>query len=219
MALTPQKKTIASGLSEAEAIDRAKQGDAESLEGLYCLHDQQPEPAPSVAEGTNDRIFLVGFMGAGKTTVGRALAEKLHWQFIDLDEEIVRQEQRTIAEIFRLHGEVYFRRLESATLRLVLKTTPPPLVLAAGGGAYVHPGNAELLRRSGFLAVFLDASVEELRRRCAGGGAERPLARDENQFRQLYEARRSAYMAADVRVHTGGKTPEQVVEEVLGLRP
>jgi shikimate kinase len=61
--------------------------------------------------------------------------------------------------------------------------------------------------------------VEELRRRCAGGGAERPLASDENQFRQLYEARRSAYMAADVRVHTGGKTPEQVVEEVLGLRP
>ena len=78
------------------------------------------------------------------------------------------------------------------------------------------PGEV-VLREYGFNTVFLDAGVEELRRRCAGGGPERPLARDENLFRQLYEARRSAYMAAEIRVDTGGKTPEQVVEEILGF--
>jgi shikimate kinase len=163
------------------------------------------------------RIFLAGYMGAGKTTVGRALAEKLGWQFIDLDEEIVRREQNTIPEIFRLQGEKQFRVLEAEGLRQVLQTTPGPLVLAAGGAAYCHPGNAELLRDSGFFTVFLDAAVEELRRRCAGEGDQRPLFRDANQFRQLYEARRGAYMAADLRIDTGGKTPEQVVENLAAL--
>jgi shikimate kinase len=173
-----------------------------------------------VDEGTIYRTCLVGFMGAGKTTVGRLLAQRLHWRFVDLDDRICRREQREITDIFRDSGETYFRRVESECLRALLEEAAAAgsLVIAVGGGAFVQPGNTALLREHGFNTVFLDAGVEELRRRCASGGPDRPLARDENLFRQLYEARRGAYMAAEVRVDTGGKTPEQVVEEVLVLR-
>jgi shikimate kinase len=187
--------------------------------------DQQPEPAPSVAGGTIDRICFVGFMGAGKTTVGGLVAQRLRCRFVDLDDRICRRERREIADIFRDSGEPYFRRVESECLRALVQETAAaeslglaPLVIAVGGGAFVQPNNAALLREYGFKCVFLDASVEELRRRCASGGPERPLFHDENLFRQLYEARRSGYMAAEMRVDTGGKTPEQVVEEVVGAR-
>ncbi|HEX9120223.1 MAG TPA: shikimate kinase [Terriglobales bacterium] len=172
-----------------------------------------------------ERIVLVGFMGAGKTTVGRLVAQRLHWRFVDLDDRICQRERREIADIFRDSGEPYFRRVESECLRALVQEAAAagslglaPLVIAVGGGAFVQPNNAALLREYGFRCVFLDASVEELRRRCASGGPERPLFHDENLFRQLYEARRSGYMAAEMRVDTGGKTPEQVVEEVLGFR-
>jgi shikimate kinase len=176
-----------------------------------------------------ERIVLVGFMGAGKTTVGKLLAKQLHFIFIDLDDEIAEADGRTIPQIFRESGELGFRVLERLTLHSLITSLDGPerervlswrgkagIVLAIGGGAFVQPDNAALLREHGFNTVFLDASVEELRRRCASGGPDRPLARDENLFRQLYEARRSAYMAAEMRVDTGGKTPEQVVKEVLG---
>ena len=164
-----------------------------------------------------DRVVLVGFMGAGKTTVGKLLAENVDWPFLDLDDEIVKRGKRSIAAIFQKNGEEYFRQCEAATLAAVLETKSSPYVLGVGGGAYVHPGNAELLRRSGVRSVFLDAGVEELRQRCGNPGVERPLARDANLFRQLYEARRSGYMAADLRVDTSGKSPQQVVEQILAL--
>jgi shikimate kinase len=169
---------------------------------------------------TIDRICFVGFMGAGKTTVGRLVAQRLQRRFVDLDDRICQREQREIADIFRDSGEPYFRRLESECLRSLVQEAAAAgsLVIAVGGGAFVQPSNAALLREHGFNTVFLDAGVEELRQRCASGGPDRPLAHDENLFRQLYEARRGAYMAAEMRVDTGGKTPEQVVEEVLGCR-
>lgn len=173
---------------------------------------EREERAKSKSAG---RIVLVGFMGAGKTTVGRLLSQKVRWRFIDLDDEIVRREQRSIAEIFQVHGEQYFRRQESATLSSVLQSTAPPYVLAVGGGAFIYPGNADLLRQPGIRTIFLDAPVEELRQRCAAGGAERPLACDANLFRQLYEARRGSYMTAELRVETGGRTPQQVVEHIV----
>jgi shikimate kinase len=164
-------------------------------------------------------------MGAGKTTVGRLLAQRLQRQFVDLDDRICQREQREIADIFRDSGEAYFRRVESECLRSLVQGAAAAeslgslsLVIAVGGGAFVQSNNAALLREHGFTCVFLDAGVEELLRRCASGGPDRPLARDQNLFRQLYEGRRSAYMAAEMRVDTGGKTPEQVVEEVLSFR-
>jgi shikimate kinase len=153
-------------------------------------------------------------MGAGKTSVGEALAKKLGWQFIDLDEQIQAREGRTIAEIFQQSGEERFRDLESEALQVILRDlTAAPAVVALGGGAILRKANLEAAKRTSAIA-FLDAPVEELRRRCLELGEARPLLGDEYQFRQLYESRRERYMEADVRIETGGKSVEQVAAEV-----
>ncbi len=175
------------------------------------------DPRCAPARGHAARaVFLVGFMGAGKTSVGRALALQLEWRFVDLDSRIEAQAGRTIAEIFRESGESAFRREETAALRTLLDELRQGVaaVVALGGGAFVQAENAALLREFGARVVFLDAPVEELRRRCAHLGGARPLFADENQFRQLYEARRSGYMKAGFRVETAGKTVSQVVAEI-----
>jgi len=159
-------------------------------------------------------IVLVGFMGAGKTTVGRLLADRLRRPFTDLDDLVRARDGRSIPEIFRADGEPYFRQLESECLREILKSTQAR-VLAVGGGAFAEAESAAAVRKAGATVVFLDAEVGELLRRCAAEAGERPLLRDPNQFCQLYESRRQAYMAADVRVETGSLAPSQVAEEIL----
>ncbi len=150
-------------------------------------------------------------MGAGKTSVGRLLARLLSWPFTDLDDVVQAREHCSVAEIFQKAGEAAFRQAEKAALLEVLANlTGGPQVIALGGGAFVQPENAAALRQTGVPVVFLDAPLEELRRRCAQDGDGRPLFRDENQFRQLYETRRHCYMEADLRVETEGATPDQV---------
>lgn len=160
-------------------------------------------------------IILVGFMGAGKTSVGRILAQRLGWDFVDLDDRICAREQRTVPEIFRDSGEEHFRRIESECLRELLGEVSRQTVIALGGGAYVQARNAELIANAGVPVVFLDASPEELFRRCAPHVGERPLLANENQFRQLYASRREGYMKAGVRVDTTALGPEQVADEVV----
>lgn len=156
-------------------------------------------------------------MGAGKTTVGASLAERLHWPFIDLDDVIVARTSRSVPEIFRDEGEARFREHETAALREVIEERLPrrPTVVALGGGAFVQLRNLRLIRAAKQPTVFLDADLPELRNRCAAQMDTRPLFRDENQFRQLYEARRSGYMKADLRVDTTGKRVDEIVNEVL----
>jgi len=156
-------------------------------------------------------------MGAGKTTVGKNLAEHLHWTFIDLDDIIISLTSKSVTEIFRDEGESRFREHETTALRHVIETriATTPTVVALGGGAFVQSRNLELIRLSQHPAVFLDADPEELRTRCAREEGTRPLFRDENQFRQLYEARRSGYMEADLRVDTGRKSIDAIVNEVI----
>ena len=156
-------------------------------------------------------------MGAGKTTVGKRLADRLHWTFIDLDDVVVSLTSKTVPEIFRNEGEPRFRQHETAALRHVLEheVTKGPIVIALGGGAFVQSQNLNLIRNSAHPTIFLDAAPEELRNRCAREGGTRPLFQDENQFRQLYEARRSGYMEADLRVETGGKSIDTIVNEVI----
>jgi shikimate kinase len=156
-------------------------------------------------------------MGAGKTTVGGALATRLNWPFIDLDTIIIEVGGQSVSDIFRDHGEANFRERETAALTRVLDhhLKIGPTVVALGGGAFVQTRNLDLIRASKQPTVFLDADLPELRKRCAAELDTRPLFRDENQFRQLYEARRSGYMKAEIRVDTAGKAVVEIVNEVL----
>jgi shikimate kinase len=168
-------------------------------------------------------VFLVGFMGAGKTTTGRELAHKLGWSFLDLDDLIEERERRKVPRIFAESGETVFRQAESLALAALLGdlASRTPLVVALGGGAFAQPRNSAAVLSSGVPVVFLDASVEELRRRCAPHGDARPLFRDEQRFRSLYDERRTAYLSAAIRVDTTGKFPEQIADELierLGLK-
>jgi shikimate kinase len=179
-------------------------------------------PQPPNTPGASTRaevwaIFLVGFMGAGKTTVGKILAERLGWCFIDLDEAIEAHEERTIAEIFQTSGESEFRRAEVEALRSRIEQldSAHPAVVALGGGAYAQEPNRNLIKGMAQPAVFLDAGADDLMVRCRNDSLERPLMADENHFRQLYERRRPAYMEADVCIQTGGKPPLAVVDEVI----
>lgn len=161
-------------------------------------------------------------MGAGKTSVGRALARHLNWAFEDLDDRIERLERRTVPEIFRESGESEFRRAEHAALRDVLTELEGGAVkvVALGGGAFVQESNAALLGASGVPAVFLDAPVEELWQRClkqAGEtGAERPLLRSIDHFRELYETRRKHYLQASHKIQTEGRAFEEIAAEIAG---
>jgi shikimate kinase len=163
-------------------------------------------------------IFLVGFMGTGKTSVGRVLADHLGWEFIDLDERIEAREGLSVPEIFREHGEPGFREREHSALRALLeeRSEVEPVVVAVGGGAFVQLQNVRLLSVPGRSSVFLDTPVEELWERCsAPGEPERPLRTDPAEFRALHEKRREHYMLAPVRVETAGKSVRQIAQEVI----
>jgi shikimate kinase len=182
------------------------------------MREQQPESAAKT--GHNDlppAIFLVGFMGAGKTSCGHELAMRLGWEFVDLDDRVVAREGRTISDIFRDDGEEAFRAMEARALKEVIDEVLNGTfrVVALGGGAYVQPENAQTICATGFPVIFLDAALEELRRRCDAHGTARPLLQDEERFRQLYESRRGRYLKADIRIDTTAKTVEAVVEEIL----
>jgi len=168
-------------------------------------------PAQSVA--------LTGFMSAGKSTAGRALAWLLRWRFIDLDCEIECREGCSIRDIFVRQGEAAFRGIESKALQSVLEGTPGLTVIALGGGTFVQAANADLLRQYGVPVVFLELPIAQLLRRCQSVSERseqnpRPLAEDEEAFCALYAARLPFYRQADLIVHAAEKTPEQIAVEI-----
>ncbi len=185
-----------------------------------------PRNKPQAGGTGLSAVFLVGFMGAGKSSVGRALGKRLNWIFEDLDDRIEQRQGRSVAEIFSAGGEQEFRRAERAALREVLEelSRGPARIVALGGGAFVQKGNAELLKAARVPSIFLDAPVEELWRRCqeqAGkDGAHRPLLGNKDRFCALYGARHSAYSKASLRVETGRRNVEEIADEIartLGL--
>lgn len=153
-------------------------------------------------------------MGAGKSTVGRILAQKLGWAFYDLDTIIEAREQTTIANIFAQSGEPKFRELERMALTGLLKDLSHHVVIALGGGAFAQLENRKILESHGARTVWLNAPIDELRRRCSESGSQRPLAVDPDRFAQLFESRREAYGLADFHIETGGKTVEEVASEI-----
>ena len=170
-------------------------------------------------------ICLTGFMGSGKSTVGRLLAAQLAWRFADLDSEIERESGLSISQIFTQKGEAVFRDIEYECLARVLGSASEKnarLVLALGGGTFTQPRNAALIRDlgapqrgGGASVIWLDCPAEDLLQRCVLMG-DRPLFRDEASFRKLYEERLPFYRQADYRVESGGE-PMRVVEQILAL--
>lgn len=160
-------------------------------------------------------IYLLGFMGSGKSTVGKLLADALGWPLIDLDTLIEAGQGLTIREIFENSGELFFRQIERAALSEASKAEPA--VIALGGGTFAQPPNVDLIREAGGATVWLDCPPETLRARCAGM-ENRPLFRDAQSFTQLFMDRLPFYRLADFRVSTEGRKPEEVVEQILSLQ-
>lgn len=162
-------------------------------------------------------IYLIGFMGCGKSTVGRALADELGWSFIDLDEEIERTQHSTISDIFDARGEAAFRRIETAALRDRVRNVQSgrPQVVSLGGGAFLADENFELVSNNG-VTVWLDCPLSQIERRIAGQ-THRPLARDPERLRNLFETRRGGYARADYRIEVIDDDIRSAVAQILAL--
>jgi shikimate kinase len=162
---------------------------------------------------TTDKIYLVGFMTAGKTTVARALAARLSWTACDLDEEIEALEHKSVAEIFASRGEAYFRERERQVLHRLL--TLRHTVVATGGGTFIDPLNRATILADG-CSIWLDLSFNAIVARLPSDG-RRPLAASRPEMEALYAARRPCYQLAHFRVETSAKPVEAIVEQVLDL--
>jgi shikimate kinase len=166
------------------------------------------------------RIFLTGFMGCGKTTVGRRLAQRLGVGFVDLDEEIERRAGMTVRQIFEQQGEPVFRQLEAEALRGTLAL--PDVVVALGGGTMAFEANAALIGPNG-LSVWINPAFATISSRIGGRGkADRPLFKDDVQALALYRERLPAYRRADVTMDVApDEGPEEIaarIELLIGNR-
>ncbi len=157
-------------------------------------------------------LYLVGFMGSGKTSVGRRLAELLGWTFLDLDEEIEKCEGKSIPEIFRQQGEGHFRSLEHRELvRACLGTRT---VVALGGGTFCHAKNREIITRTG-LSIWLDAPIGLLLARCGACPDSRPLFAGIDEMTTLLERRLPAYAQAEVRVPVDTLSIDELARRII----
>jgi len=156
-------------------------------------------------------IYLVGFMGAGKTSVGQQLAQQLDARFVDLDERLSVVFGCSIPEIFQHHGEAAFRAAEAEVLKDLCGADE--LVVATGGGAFSSESNRRLIDESGGISVFLDLPWEVLENRLTNDNGGRPVYENAKQGRKLFEERLPGYRCAAVSVAlSGDETPEAVAE-------
>ena len=147
------------------------------------------------------RVFLVGFMCSGKSSVGRVLADKLGWRFIDLDEVIEREERMSIPDIFAKKGEEYFRRLELKTLKRV--SEEEKVVVSTGGGLGANPKAMDMMKEKG-LVVWLKVSFEEFLKRCGEDPSRPMIALGEEKLRDLMRDREKTYARAHVSIDNMG---------------
>ncbi|MDB5052577.1 MAG: shikimate kinase [Bacilli bacterium] len=160
-----------------------------------------------------NNIVLVGFMGTGKSTVGRFLAEKLGWEFIDTDHYIEKQEGASIPELFANRGEMYFREVETGAIRDILSKSNQ--VISTGGGAVLLKENRAYMKQNGFV-IALTASVDTIIQR-VGGDRNRPLLQGNPQevVPMLLEKRKHAYDFADAKISTDKLRVEHIAHRIL----
>jgi shikimate kinase len=157
-----------------------------------------------------DKLYLVGFMGAGKTSVARALGRRIGWRVEDIDERIESRERRTVASIFAQNGESYFRAAERSILQELLPERS--VIVATGGGTFVDPDNRIAMLADGAVA-WLDVPLTRILDRVPPDG-RRPLAGDREQMEQLFARRQVAYGQAHVRIDAS-RPVDEVVERLL----
>jgi shikimate kinase len=158
-------------------------------------------------------VYLLGFMGSGKSTVGRLVAERLVCEFVDLDAAIEAQEGRSVEQIFTEAGEARFREIETALLGQV--SDLPPCVVALGGGAWVDPRNQRIVDQTG-IAVHLEAGLETILERVPADGT-RPLFSTPERVAALYRERLPSYRLAKVGIVTDDLLPDQVADRVVHM--
>jgi shikimate kinase len=162
------------------------------------------------------RIALVGFMGAGKTTVGRALARRLGYRFADSDHAVEAKTGRTVRDVFAEEGEAAFRRLEREAIDTLLREAG--VVIATGGGAFVEPETALLLREKA-IVVHLDCGLQEALRRAEKSGGRPLLDAGPEAVAALFAARKDKYAQAHIEISTTRRAPADVVSEILKSLP
>jgi shikimate kinase len=160
---------------------------------------------------TTDKIYLVGFMASGKSTVARHLAQRMHWHHEDIDDLIEARERQTIAELFAKRGEPYFRAVEKDILKLLLPIRQ--MVVATGGGTFADPENRSTILMDG-TTIWIDLPLAELIPRIPLDG-RRPLAADRAALERLYAARVDTYRLAHLRVNASRGSPGVVAERIL----
>jgi len=158
-----------------------------------------------------DKIYLVGFMAAGKTTLAKALAKRLDWRAVDIDELIEERERQSVADIFARQGEGYFRAVERRAL--LEQIAPRHLVVATGGGTFADVQNRAAINADG-VSVWLDVPLDRLIGRVPADG-RRPLAADRSGFERLYHQRRAAYEQAHVRLDAARASVDALVEQLV----
>lgn len=170
-----------------------------------------------IALASPGRVYLTGFMGSGKTTIGGRLAERRGVPFVDLDVAFEGLAGRTIRDAFESHGEAWFREREAELLRGTADI--PGAVVALGGGTFVFPENAAFVKKNGS-SVFLDVPFEVISERLAGKATDRPLFRSLADARALYEARLPSYRMADWTVSLKeGDSVEAAVDRIEAVLP
>jgi shikimate kinase len=158
------------------------------------------------------KIYLVGFMGSGKTTIGRELAVRIDAPFFDLDELIETAEKSTVKDMFAMHGEPYFRKRERDLLRATKHLESA--VVATGGGTFTFDENIQFIQAEG-LSVYLSAPYALLRAR-VGTKDDRPLFRDDISTHELYANRIRYYRMADLTIEVREEeTPAEIVERLV----
>lgn len=163
-------------------------------------------------KGRRGRVYIVGFMGSGKSSVGSHLARELGYRFVDLDQEIERRRGLAVAEIFEQDGEEEFRRLEALALRET--GSLQDVVVATGGGTLTRWENREFIQRSG-VSVWLDAPLEIMLERCRDG-VRRPLLSTTERMSALLLERLGGYRSADLRVDASDRPPEEIARRIAG---